>query len=101
MILRIIKSYRYLVTICDSELIGKKFEDGNFQLDIKENFYRGSDGQIIDDKQVIKIMKDMSREDATFNIVGKKSIDAALKSGVISKEGVKEIQGIPFALILM
>lgn len=43
----------------------------------------------------------MIHEDATFNIVGKKSIELALKHGIVLKEGIKEIHGIPFAMILL
>ena len=43
----------------------------------------------------------MHKEDATFNIVGKESIAAALKAGIISESGIFTIQDIPIALILM
>lgn len=42
-----------------------------------------------------------SENDATFNIVGKKSIKAALEAGVITNEGITLIQGVPFALVLL
>jgi len=97
MFLNIIKSYRDIVAICDKELLGKKFEKGKFQLDIKENFYKGKE---VDAESVMEIMKKMSAEDATFSIVGKKSINAALKAGIISKEEIGKIQKVPFALVL-
>ena len=98
MIVNIIKSYRDIVAICDSELLGKKFEQGKFQLDIKESFFKGDE---TDEEKVIEIMKDMEKEDSTFNIIGKKSVNAAIKAGIITKEGIGKIQGIPFALILI
>jgi hypothetical protein len=98
MFVRIIKSYRDIVAICDSELIGKKFEEGELQLDIKESFFKGEE---ISEVEAIKIIQEMSKEDATFNIVGEKSVNTALRVGIISKEGIKKIQGIPFALTLM
>lgn len=97
MFVNIIKSYRDVVAICDKELLGKKFEEGKFQLDIKENFYKGEE---VDEKASIEIMKKMSAEDATFNIVGEKSINAALKAGIISIKEIRKIKGIPFAMIL-
>ena len=45
-------------------------------------------------------IKRMVDEDATFNIVGKRAVNAALKAGVISRDLIGEIQGIPFALVL-
>lgn len=98
MIVRIIKSHRDVVAVCDSDLLGKKFEEGNIQLDLKESFYGKED---FPEEQAIVLMRKMEKEDATFNIVGKDSIKAALKAGVINKEGIKRIQGIPFALVLL
>jgi len=43
----------------------------------------------------------MAQEDATFNIIGKESVNTALETGIISKEGIKEINGVPFALVLL
>ncbi len=40
MYLKIHKSYRNVVALCDAELIGKKFEEGNMQLYLRENFYK-------------------------------------------------------------
>lgn len=98
MLIRIHKSYRDIVAICDSDLIGKRFEEGRFQLDIKESFFKG---EKTSEEKAIKIMQDMSREDATFNIVGEKSVNIALKAGIITKEGIKKIHSIPFALVLL
>ncbi len=98
MLVRIIKSYREIVVICDSDLIGEKFEDGKFQLDLKGEFFKGEETS---EEKTIEIMQDMSKEDATFNIVGKKSINTALKAGIISQTGIKKIQGIPFAVVLL
>ncbi|OGJ12515.1 hypothetical protein A3K82_03195 [Candidatus Pacearchaeota archaeon RBG_19FT_COMBO_34_9] len=98
MIIRIIKSYRYVIAICDSELLGKKFEEGKSQLDIKESFYGKEE---FSEDEAIAIMKRMQKEDATFNIAGKNSVDTAIKAGIIEKEGTKTIQGIPFALVLL
>lgn len=98
MLIKIHKSYRDIIAVCDSELIGKKFEEGKFQLDIKENFFKGEETS---EEKTIQIMQDMSIEDATFNIVGEKSVNCALKAGIISKEGIKKIQGVQFALVLM
>ena len=98
MLLNIIKSYRDIVVICDSELIGKYFEENEFQLNIKENFYNGEKKS---EEELLKIIQEMSKEDATFNVVGKKSISTALKAEIISESSVKKIQGIPFALVLL
>jgi len=98
MFIKIIKSYRDTVAVCDSSILGKRFEQGNFQLDLKESFYKGEE---VSEEKAIEIMKTMSAEDATFNIAGQESVDAALKAGVISQESIGKIQGIPFAMVLL
>lgn len=96
--INIINSYRYVVAICDSHLLGKVFEEDKFQLDVKESFYKGEE---VSEEKAIEIMEDMQKEDATFNIVGEEATKTAIKAGVIDKECVGTIQGIPFALVLM
>ena len=98
MFVNVIRTYRDVVAICDSELLGKKFEQGKFQLDIKETFYKGED---VSEEEATKILTDMAKEDATFNIVGEQSINVALKVGIIDKQSIKKIQDIPFALVLL
>jgi|TARA_Y100000034_G_C6818805_1_gene368572 hypothetical protein len=98
MLVNIIKTYRDVVAICDTELLGKKFEEGKFQLDVKESFFKGEE---TNEEKAIEIMKQMGMEDATFNIIGEKSIKTALTAGIISEEEVGKIHGIPFALILI
>ena len=85
------------MAICDSDLLGKKFEEDLLQLEIKENFFKGED---FPEEKIIEIMQDMLREDATFNIIGEKSVKAAIKAGIISENEIKKIQDIPFVLIL-
>lgn len=98
MLVNLVRSYRDIVAICDSELLGKYFEEGNFQLDIKESFYKGDKKT---EQEVIQIILNMKSEDATFNIVGERSVNCAVKAGLILQDSIRTIQGIPFILILL
>ena len=98
MFIKVIRSYRDVVAVCDSSILGKTFEQGDFQLNIKESFYKGEE---VSEEKAVEIMKSMSKEDSTFNIAGEESVNAAIKAGIISQESVGEIQGIPFALVLL
>ena len=98
MLIKIHKSYRYVIAICDSELLGKKFEQGNLQLDLTGEFFKGEEKN---EQESLEIIKDAFTEDASFNIVGKKATELALKADIISKEGIKKIQGVPFAFVLL
>ena len=43
-------------------------------------------------------MQNFNAEDATFNIVGNKSIETALEAGIIEQHGVMKIDNVPIAL---
>jgi uncharacterized protein len=98
MFVNVIKSYRDVVAVCDKELLGKKFEEGKFQLDVKESFFKGKESS---KEEVLETMIDMKLEDSTFNIIGEKSVQTALEAGIVTKEGIGTIANIPFALILV
>ena len=98
MFIKIHEAYRKIVALADAELIGKKFEEGIRQIEVRPNFFQGEKKT---EEEIIEILKDMDKEDATFNIVGEKSVKAALKAGIVSKEGIITIDKIPIALMLM
>ncbi len=98
MFVNVIKNYRYVVALADKELIGKKFFEGKAQLDIKENFYKGEEKSR---EEVSEVLKNMKIEDATFNIVGDKSVALALENQIISEENIGKVQGVKFAMVFI
>lgn len=98
MFVKIHKSYRTVVALCDAELIGKRFEEGIKLLDVRENFYND---KRITREEALRIVKMQAKEDATFNIVGPKSIAVALELGVIDQDNIGHVAGVPFALVLL
>jgi len=96
--IRVIKSQRDIVSICDSSLIGKKFEEGEYQLDLKESFFLGKE---VDEETAEDILIKMAIEDATFYIVGEEAVKVAINAGIIEENSVKHVQGIPFVLVLL
>lgn len=91
-------SYRRVVAVADKELIGKKFEQGNRQLDVRENFYKGNE---FSEEEAVRQLQRHAVEDATFNIVGNKSVKAALQAGIIGEGSTSKVSGVPFALKLI
>ncbi|MBI2667582.1 DUF424 family protein [Candidatus Woesearchaeota archaeon] len=81
---------RDIAAVCDEDLINKKFEDKNFRLDVSEEFYKGKK---MNEDEALDVMKKAE----ILNIVGKKSINLALKNGIIIKEHIIKIKGIPHA----
>ena len=88
-------SYRKIVAIADSDLIGKTFEEDIRVIEVRDNFFKGEEKTR---EEVIGIMREFERDDATFNIVGKESIQTALDAGIIEEHGIARIDNIPIAL---
>jgi hypothetical protein len=85
-----------IIAMCDAELLGKAFENEKMQIDINERFYKD---KLMTEAQVVTLMRKMAEDYCSFNIVGKKAINAAIKAGIVSKENVIWIEKIPIALV--
>ena len=96
--IKIHESYRKVVAFCDSELIGKKFEEGKMQLDVRENFFKGEE---ISEEKAAAMLKSLALDDAIFNIVGNRAVNIAQEVGIIEKDNIGKIQGVSFALVLL
>lgn len=83
-----------IVSLCDKNLINKKFETKDLQLNITERFYKGKE---LPEKDIIKILK----EAKNVNIVGEKSVNLAIRCGIISKENVIKIKNIPHVQVVL
>jgi hypothetical protein len=79
-----------LVGACDEKLLGKRFEEGKFQIDVKKEFYGG--------KRVTREALKAYLEGATIaNLVGQETIKCAIEAGIIDPACVIKIKGIPHA----
>ena len=96
--IKIHESYRKIVALVDTDLIGKTFTQGIRQIEIREGFFKGEEKN---KKEILEILQRMQGEDAVFNIVGKESVRTALEARVIDEQGIIKIQGVPVALILL
>ena len=94
---KIHKSSRAVVAVCDENLLGKKFLEGVKQLDVRESFYKG---EKLSKQEVISLMKYEFKLSSTFNIIGKESIQTAIEAGIIGKDEFSKVKNIPFTLII-
>jgi len=78
---------------CDEHLLGKKFRDGKFQIDVAKHFY---DGERIDVNTLKKFLIDAT----IANLVGKETVKCALDLGLIDPAFVLKIKGVPHAQIV-
>jgi len=83
-------SGRRVVAICDDDLLGKQFEEGEKILDLSADFYKGEQKS---EEETIKIMK----TETNLNLVGEQTIKLALKEEIITKDNVRTIKDIPYA----
>lgn len=97
-LLKVHESYRMVVAVCDSDVFGRKLIDGDRVLDLSGAFF---DGDVLSVAEARNEIVRCAGEDATFNFVGKGSVALAREIGIVKDEGVMEINGVPFALVLM
>ncbi|MGQ4910970.1 MAG: DUF424 domain-containing protein [Candidatus Thorarchaeota archaeon] len=80
----------YVVAMCDKALLGKTLNNGPIQFNVSEEFYGGD---LVDIKTCL-----VHLERATIaNMVGKKSVEAAIKAGYVNEHAVLYIEGHPHA----
>ncbi len=83
-----------ILALCDQELLGKKFEEGNKQLDLTTDFYQGEEAT---EQEIKELIKDVY----IINLVGEQSLKLMEKLKLAEEEHVIRIQNIPHAQILL
>ena len=81
---------RAILAVCDSDLIGKKFSEGDLQLDLTSSFYKGEE---MEEKRILEYFKVVN----TVHLVGGKSVALGVKAGMIDERHVLKVDGIPHA----
>lgn len=79
-----------IVAACDRELIGRVLEEGGAVLDLEKHssFYVG---EIADEGEVGAALGEFD----SANLVGGKAVGVAVDMGIVQKNGVKYIKGVP------
>ena len=97
-LVKVHSSYRPVVAVCDSDLYGKRIIEGIKQLDLRGPFFNGEEKT---EEETKEILEDLRKEDASFNIIGKVACDLAISVGLIDKESIFYVSGVPFSLVLL
>jgi len=84
------KDREILVAVCDPDILGKTFEEGDLVIEVKENFYGNNR---VGKEKVINAL----RYATIANITGINSVNCAIEAGIIDRERVLWIAGIPHA----
>jgi len=73
-----------LVAVCDSDIVGKTFREGELRIEVKEGFYGDSE---FNEEEV----KNALKKATIANITGKRAVNLAIKIGVIDERNVLKI----------
>ncbi len=84
---------RLILIIVDKEIIGKKFEEGQKQLDLKSDFYQGEE---MEEKEADELIP----QAYLLHLVGKRAVRLALEKGLTEKKKVLQIKNVPHLEII-
>ncbi|MCD6369285.1 MAG: DUF424 family protein [Thermoproteales archaeon] len=82
-----------VLAICDPDLLGKRFEEGDLILEVSEEFYGGRLASLDE-------VLDLIKKSSIVNIVGEKILKELSKRGLMVEESVIYIGGIPHLQII-
>jgi len=89
-----VKVYRQgretIVAACDVEIIGKTFRSKGLKITVSEGFYKGDSGS----EEMLVNRLEMA---TVANLVGKKTVDAAIRHGFVDPASVLIIGEVPHA----
>ena len=98
MLVKIHHGTRMVVAICDSDLIGKKFEEGKKQLDMRGGFFEGEEKNA---EEVREIVENAKKEDASFNVVGEEACRVCQECDLFKGDEFMMVEGVPVGLVLL
>ncbi len=82
--------HQEVIAICDKDILGKTFTEGERELIISEGFYKG---ELLEESEVLELLKDVSN----VNFSGEEATSCGLKSGIISEDHIIMIGGVKHA----
>jgi len=82
-----------VVSICDADLLGKKFKQGNIVIDFSSSFFGG---KLMEIDQALALL-----EAATIaSLFGENVINRAIEKGLLSKDAPIKVAGIPHVQLI-
>ena len=79
-----------LVAACDSDILGQTFRSKDLKIHVSEGFYKGDRG---DEELLVNRLQVCT----VANLVGKKTLEVAIKHGFVDPKCVLDIGGVPHA----
>lgn len=78
-----------LVSVCDADVLGETFENGDVSLTVEEDFYAG---EAADEVTPEAVVESLGRA-AVANLVGTECVEVAVDAGIIDAGQVLEVEG--------
>ena len=82
-----------LVSVCDPDVLGETFEEGDLSLTVTEEFYAGDE---VDEETVV----DSLHRASVANIVGERAVGVAIDAGIVEEANVLAIEDTLHAQLL-
>lgn len=82
-----------LLSMCDTEILGRTLREGKIVFCVKEDFYRGTR---VDIEEAVSMIKSST----IVNMIGKNVVKEAIEKGFVHPEAVLKIEGVPHAQIV-
>ncbi|MBI2128660.1 DUF424 family protein [Candidatus Woesearchaeota archaeon] len=84
------KDGRLILSLCDSGLIGHVFEEGDLQLDLASDFYKGEE---LDESKICILI----RKANTLIFIGNDAVKFGLDHNLVLEKNVRRICNVPYA----
>ena len=85
------KDGKTLVAVCDKDLLGSVFEEGDHILDLSGDFYDG-------DEMSEEEAGDLIRNADIVNLVGVNAVKVGVDDDIIDEDAVQTVEGVPYAI---
>jgi hypothetical protein len=82
-----------LLSMCDTEILGRTLREGKIVFCVKEDFYKGTR---VDVEEAVSMIESST----IVNMVGKNVVKEAIEKGFVHPEAVLKIEGVPHAQIV-
>ncbi|MBT3940874.1 DUF424 family protein [Candidatus Woesearchaeota archaeon] len=84
----------YLIAACDKSICGKTLKSKGLEFHVNPRFYKDKTASPTQMKKLLQIA-------SSANLIGKDVVQLAVDLGLIDKENVIKIQGIPHAQVVV
>lgn len=82
-----------MVAACDEEILGKEYNEGEIQLNVEEDFYKGD---VVGKEEIL----DAIANAMIANLVGNRVVETAVKHGFVNEESIVTVDGVKHAQIV-